>query len=55
MMISQLLINSDQANNADLAPPIHGDKVTKPLVGKLVSDDVGHSVPVALSRGLLIE
>jgi hypothetical protein len=31
-----------------LAPPIHGDQVSKPLVGKLMRYNVGDSVSVAV-------
>jgi hypothetical protein len=33
-----------------LAPPVHGDEVTEPLMGKLVSHNVGDPVAVAVGR-----
>jgi len=33
-----------------LAPPVHGDKVTEPLMGKFVSNNVGDPVAVAVGR-----
>lgn len=32
----------------ELIPPVHGDKVSKPLVGKLVSYNISHPVSVAV-------
>ena len=34
----------------ELAPPVHGDKVTEPLVGKFVSNNVSDPVAVAVGR-----
>jgi hypothetical protein len=31
-----------------LAPPVHGDKITEPLVSKLVSDNICYSITVAV-------
>lgn len=39
----------------EFAPPVHGDKIAEPLVSKLVRDDVGHSVAVAIGGGLFVE
>lgn len=38
-----------------LAPPVHGDKVAEPLVGKLVSYNISHSVSVAVCRSRRVE
>jgi hypothetical protein len=38
----------------ELIPPVHGDKVTEPLVSKLVGDNVGNSVLESGVGGLLI-
>jgi hypothetical protein len=32
----------------EFTPPVHGDKVTEPLVGKLVSHDICYPVSVAV-------
>jgi len=32
----------------ELTPPVHGDEVAKPLVSKLVSNDVRHPVSVTV-------
>ena len=37
-----------------LIPPVHGDQVTEPLMGKLVSDNVDNAVLVLLIRGVLV-
>ena len=39
----------------ELAPPVHGDEVTKPLMGKFVSYNVCDAVSIASSRSLLVE
>lgn len=38
-----------------LTPPIHGNEVTEPLVGKFVSYNVGNPVAVAIGRGRRVE
>ena len=38
-----------------LTPPIHGNEVTEPLVGKFVGDDVGNPNLVLRIRRLLVE
>lgn len=38
-----------------LTPPIHGNKVTKPLMSKLVRDNIGNPVAVAVGRSCRIE
>lgn len=45
----------DLVSLAYLIPPIHCDKVTKPLMSQLVSNHVSDSVLVPLVRLLLIE
>lgn len=38
-----------------LAPPIHSDEIPKPLMGQLVSDNIGDTILVSLIRLLLVE
>ncbi|KAI6764699.1 hypothetical protein HG531_012586 [Fusarium graminearum] len=38
----------------ELVPPVHGNEVTEPLVGKLVCDNIGNSVLESRVRGLLV-
>lgn len=38
-----------------LVPPVHGDKVAEPLMGKLVSNNVGYPVAVAVCRCSWVE
>ena len=38
-----------------LAPPVHGDKVAKPLMGKFVGYNVGDPVSVAICRCRRVE
>lgn len=38
-----------------LAPPVHGDEITEPLMGKFVSDDIRNSVSVAICGSLWVE
>lgn len=39
----------------ELTPPVHGDKITKPLMGKLMSHDVSDAISIAVCGCLLVE
>ena len=39
----------------ELAPPVHSNEVTEPLVSKLVGHDVCNTIPVAVCGGLWVE
>ena len=46
---------SSLLNATYLVPPVHSDQVTKPLMCKLVSDNVNNAVLVLLIRCVFVE